>query len=216
MSKVRILVIDDHDMVVSGTTNALNLHYPEAEIYTARTAAQGREQVALVQPSVVVVDLSMPEQLGETAKVDVGIQLLRDLMADFSSLNIVVQSAHVKSLNRIKAAIANHEGGFTIADKSLSMPEMLQKVDWAMQGVMFTPKEMRNGLEIKAEWLKVLQLAFGEGLQDKLIAERMNVAERTVRHYWSKIQDVLDVYPDEGRNIRIQTEKRAREEGLID
>ena len=49
-----------------------------------------------------------------------------------------------------------------------------------------------------------------------MIAERISVAERTVRHYWSKIQDVLDVYPDEGKNIRIQTEKRAREEGLID
>ena len=50
---------------------------------------------------------------------------------------------------------------------------------------------------MKPEWLQVLQLAFQESLQDKAIAERMNVGERTVRHYWSKIQDVLDVYPDE-------------------
>jgi DNA-binding NarL/FixJ family response regulator len=96
------------------------------------------------------------------------------------------------------------------------MQEMLTKVDWAAQGVVFTPKEMRNGIEMKSEWLEVLRLAFGEGLMDKVIADRINVAERTVRHYWSKIQDVLDVYPDEGKNIRIQTERRAREEGLID
>jgi DNA-binding NarL/FixJ family response regulator len=62
----------------------------------------------------------------------------------------------------------------------------------------------------------VLQLAFNEGLQDTAIAERINVAERTVRHYWTKIQDVLGVYPDAGKNLRIQTEIRAREEGLID
>lgn len=216
MSRFRILVIDDHAMVLGGTTTALKTHYPDAEIHTAQTTQQGLEQIRALTPDVVVIDLSMPEKIGEIAKVDHGIQLLRHIMADYSNLNIVVQSAHVKSLVRIKSAIAGHEGGFTIADKGLSMQEMLVKVDWAIQGVVFTPKEMRNGIEMKAEWLDVLRLAFGEGLQDKGIAERISVAERTVRHYWSKIQDVLDVYPDEGKNIRIQTEKRAREEGLID
>jgi DNA-binding NarL/FixJ family response regulator len=75
---------------------------------------------------------------------------------------------------------------------------------------------MRGGLEVKPEWLQVLQLAFQQGLQDKAIADQMKVSERTVRHYWSKVQDVLAVYPDPGKNIRIQTEIRAREEGLID
>jgi hypothetical protein len=37
-----------------------------------------------------------------------------------------------------------------------------------------------------------------------------------VRHYWTKVQDVLGIYPEEGKNIRLQTELRAREEGLID
>ena len=216
MTKPRILVIDDHTMVLGGTTTALKTHYPEAELYTAQNAQQGLEQVKVINPDVIIIDLSMPEKIGESAKVDTGIQLLRQIMNDYPHLNIVVQSAHVKSLIRIKSAIAGHEGGFTIADKGLSMQEMLTKVDWAMQGVVFTPKEMRNGIEMKAEWLEVLRLAFGEGLQDKMIAERISVAERTVRHYWSKIQDVLDVYPDEGKNIRIQTEKRARDEGLID
>lgn len=80
----------------------------------------------------------------------------------------------------------------------------------------YTPRELRTGLTIKPEWLQVLRLAFQDGLQDKAIAEQMNVAERTVRHYWNKVQDALGVYPDPGKNIRIQTEIRAREEGLID
>jgi DNA-binding NarL/FixJ family response regulator len=194
----------------------LQQHYPEAEIYKAQTAEQGLDQVAVAHPDVVVVDLAMPEKLGQPAKVDTGIELLRQLMQRYPNLNLVVQSAHPRSLIRLKATIQQHEGGFTIADKSLPVREMLTKVDWTLQGVVFTPKEMRHGLELKSEWLEVLQLAFAEGLQDKAIADRMNVAERTVRHYWTKIQDVLDVYPTEGKNIRIQTEKRAREEGLID
>lgn len=64
-------------------------------------------------------------------------------------------------------AISGHEGGFIVAEKSLPMKEILTKVEWALQGLIFTPKEMRNGLEVKPEWLEVLRLAFQKGLQDK-------------------------------------------------
>jgi DNA-binding NarL/FixJ family response regulator len=72
------------------------------------------------------------------------------------------------------------------------------------------------GLEVKPEWLEVLKLAFDEGLQDNAIAERMYKSERLIRHYWTKIQDLLEVYPEKGKNLRILTLKRAREAGLID
>jgi DNA-binding NarL/FixJ family response regulator len=216
-NRQRILIVDDHEAILNGTVATLKQQYPEAEIFTAQTAQAGLSQVELTNPDLVVVDLSMPETTGESARTENGIQLLKTLMERYPTLNIVVQSAHGRSLVRLKPAINQHEGGFTIADKSLPMKEMLTKVDWALQGLIYTPKEMRNGLEVKPEWIDVLQLAFQEGLQDKAIAERMNVAERTVRHYWTKIQDALGVYPDEGKkNIRIQTEIRAREEGLID
>jgi DNA-binding NarL/FixJ family response regulator len=126
-----------------------------------------------------------------------------------------VQSAYTRSLVRLKPAISTHEGGFTVAEKSLSMKEMLTKVDWALNGVIYTPKEMRSGIEVKPEWLEMLELAFNKGLQDKEIAKQMRIAERTVRHYWTNIQDALSVYPDSGKNLRIITEIRAREEGLI-
>jgi DNA-binding NarL/FixJ family response regulator len=51
--------------------------------------------------------------------------------------------------------------------------------------------------------MNVLSLAFEKGLQDKYIAEEMYVSERMVRHYWSKLQDALKVYREEGKNIRI-------------
>ena len=92
----------------------------------------------------------------------------------------------------------------------------LAMVDWALHERIYTPREIRNGLQLKPAWMQVLQLAFQEGLQDTAIAKRMNVSERTVQYYWTKIRDVLEVYPDNDKNLRIQTELRAREEGLID
>lgn len=211
-----ILIVDDHELVLGGTLSVLKQQYPDANIVTAQTAQEGLQQVSYRQPDVAIVDLSMPETVGETAHTDTGIQLLKTLMEQFPTLNIVVQSAHPRSLVRLKGEIIAHEGGFTVADKSFPKKEMLIRVDWAIRGYASTPKEMWHGLEVKPEWLEVLRLAFQEGLQDRAIAEKMNVAERTVRHYWTKIQDVLDVYPDTGKNIRVQTGLRAREEGLID
>lgn len=214
----KIFVIDDHELVLGGTIDVLRRQYPEAQIVTEQTAESALNQVSRFEPDVVVMDLSIPEKPGVAARTDTGIQLLRTLMKNYPTLNIVVQSAHVRTLVRIRPDIDAHKGGFTVADKSLSSKEMLTRVNWAAQGLTHTKdiKGMQTGLEVKAEWLTVLSLAFEEGLQDKAIAERMCVSERMVRHYWTKVQDVLGVYPEEGKNIRIQTEMRSREEGLID
>ncbi|MGB3137803.1 MAG: response regulator transcription factor [Nodosilinea sp.] len=212
----QMLVVDDHDAVLNGTVAALQQSYPNTDIRSARTAQEAAASLAETQPALLVMDLSIPEQPSGPSQIETGIRLLRSLMEQYPELNIVVQSAHVRSLVRLKPAIASHQAGFTIVDKNLPLKEMLIKVDWALQGIIYTPKDMRTGLEVKPEWLKVLQLAFQDGLQDKAIAEQMNISERTVRHYWTKVQDALDVYPDPGKNIRIQTGIRAREEGLID
>lgn len=214
----KILVIDDHESVLGGTLGVLLRQYPEAEVLTAQTAESAHDRVSSFKPHLVVMDLSIPEQPGVTARTETGIQLLKTLMKKHPNLNLVVQSTYVKTLVRIKPDIDAHKGGFTVADKSLSSKEMLTRVDWALQGLTHTKdiRAMQTGLEVKLEWLTVLTLAFEEGLQDKAIAERMRVSERMVRHYWSKVQDVLGIYPEPGKNIRIQTEMRAREEGLID
>ena len=211
-----ILVVDDHESVLDGTILALKQQYPKAKILKAQTAQDAIAKIRSFKPNLVVMDLSVPEQAGEIAKSEVGIGLLRNILQDYPTLDIVVQSANVRALIRLRPQIYEHEAGFTVADKGASLQEMLTKVDWSTQGLIYTPKEMRTGLELKEEWLTLLELAFGESLQDKEIAKRMNVAERTVRHYWTKIQDALEIYPEAGKNIRIQTETVAREEGLID
>jgi DNA-binding NarL/FixJ family response regulator len=217
MAKVqKMIVVDDHEAVLKGTVGALQQQFPEAEILTAQTADGVTQLIAQHNPDVVVVDLSIPKASGDTSRIENGIQLLRTLMQQYPTLNLAVQSAHSQSLVRLKPAIHTHKGGFTIADKSLPLKEMLTKVDWAMQGIVYTPQEMRTHLELKSEWLEVLRLAFAEGLQDRAIAESINVSERTVRHYWTQVQDALGIYPDQGKNIRIQTEIKARELGLVD
>ncbi|MEM7793456.1 MAG: response regulator transcription factor [Cyanobacteria bacterium P01_C01_bin.118] len=210
------IVLDDHAAILAGTCSVLQEQYPDSKITTASTAAEAKALVSSTPPDLLVMDLSVPATTGEESQTQSGLDLLKDLLTDYPELNIVVQSAHVRSLVRLKPVIDTHKGGFTIADKSLTSAEMLTKVDWSLKGLLYTPPEMRTGLEVKPEWLQVIELAFNESMTDKAIAERMHVGERTVRYYWTRVQDALQVYPDEGINIRIQTYVRAREVGLLD
>jgi hypothetical protein len=127
----------------------------------------------------------------------------------YPDLNLMVYSSNVKVLVQLKHQIDNHQGGFTIADKILEAAEVQRRMQYAVDGITFT-KEIRKGLELKPEWLSTLQF--------KAISEKMNVTERAVRHYWTKLQDALEIYGkgNEQVNLRVLTLKKAREEGLID
>ncbi|MBV6626189.1 MAG: response regulator transcription factor [Rivularia sp. (in: Bacteria)] len=215
-NKLKFVVVDDQELALYATVNVLKQHYPEVDIFPAANSHEALLLVANNNPDLAVVDLCIPENKQDSSQTNTGIKLLKQLMQKYPTLNIVVQSAYPRSLIRLKPVISLHQGGFTVADKSLAMSEMLTKVDWALKGVFNTPAVIRSGLEVKPEWLEMLQLASNKELTDKAIADQMNVAEGTVRHYWKRIQDALGVYPDAGKNLRIHTINLAKEKGLID
>ncbi|MEH1896827.1 MAG: response regulator transcription factor [Nostoc sp.] len=216
---MKILLIDDHQLILTGTFNLLQQQYPKADIVKVKTVYDALEEIATSSFDLIFMDLSIPEKAGTIAQIDTGINLLQQLLQKYPQQNFLVQSSYVKALVRIKYEIDEHQGGFAIADKGLSEQEMLTRVYIAIQGATHT-QDIKNGLELKPEWLEVLKLAFEKGLTDKLISEQMYKSERAVRTYWTKIQDVLGLYPEDckkqGKNIRIQTEILARKEGLID
>lgn len=221
-ASLKFCLFEAQSIFLVGTISVLRSDYPDAEIHTAQTAIDALNQVANLQPNLVVVDISIPEKPGEMARINTGIQLLRTLMKSYPNLNLVVQSTQLRTLVRMKAEIAVHKGGFTVADKSISAKELLKKINWALQGLTHT-KDLKGvySLEkVNPEWLRFLSLAFQEGLQDKAIAHRICVSERMVRYYWYRLHVALDIDCEElkkqNKNIRVVTQIRAREAGLID
>jgi DNA-binding NarL/FixJ family response regulator len=221
-ASIKVLLIDSYQMCLAGTIEVLHSDYPDVRVFTSQTSEHVLEQVSRIQPDLMVIDIFLPETIGSMAQTYIGIQLLRSVMEKYPKLNIVVQSAHVKALVQIKSEIEAYKGGFTVADKSLSSHEMLKRVKWALQGLINIRNitGMYGQLEVKPEWQKLLNLAFNEGLQDRAIAKRVRVSERMVRHYWDKLQIALGINSEElktqGKNIRVITQIRAREAGLID
>jgi DNA-binding NarL/FixJ family response regulator len=214
-ANLKILVVDDHELLLAGTIEPLRQKYPEAQIITAQNAENAISEVERHQPNLVILDISIPKTTGMTPEVDTGIELLSTLMKKKLKINIVILSSNAHKLVRINYEIKAYEGGFTIADKS-SVKDLLAKVNWSLSGVVHTRdvKEMRTG-ELMPEWLKLLELA-SKGLQDKAIAKQINISERTIGNYWEKIQNVLDVHPESNEDRRVVTLRKAREIGFID
>jgi len=218
----KILLIDSYEIFLNGTVKILRSYYPNAKIYAATTVESALHQIAIIKPELVITDICLAQNIGEATQVSNGMQLLKELLTNNPQINILVQSTYINTLVRIKSAIDNHSSGFVVADKSLSSQETLNRVRWALQGETHTKdiKAINSGLELKPEWLRLLNLAFEEGLQDKAIAAHICVSERMVRHYWYKLQEVLDMNIQElkhqGKNLRVITHIRAREEGFID
>ncbi|MDY6902002.1 MAG: DNA-binding response regulator [Cyanobacteriota bacterium] len=218
----KFFVVDSQQLWVDATIKVLRSKHPQAEIIAATNAIDFLNQLPTYKPNLVVMDISLTEKPGEIPSVNTGMQLLKKIMLNHPRLNIVVQSAHIKKLVRIKPEIDARIGGFTVADKNLSTAEFLRRVEWSLHGLINTKDipYINSASQVKPEWLRLLDLAFGEGLQDRIIAKHICVSERMVRHYWERVQEALGLDCDElknqGKNLRIVTQIRAREVGLID
>lgn len=209
------LVVDDHEAILEGTVPALKRSYPTAEIFTAQDIQTAQTQIGYYHPTLVVLDLSVPQQPYAIASAEVGIQFLKALIESQLAPNIVVLSTNIRPLVQLKPMINAYEGGFAAMDKSLPIREMLRLVDFALRGSIYLPPELRSRSEFDRKWLEVLTLKFQEGLTDRAIADRMQVSDRTVRNYWVRLQDALGVYDDPDKDLRIQIAIAARKLGLL-
>jgi DNA-binding NarL/FixJ family response regulator len=84
---LKILVLDDHHSTLIGTIEILRKYYPEATIFTAKTAQDVLNQVEKFQLNFVVIDLQIPETPGMTSEFNTGVQLLQKLMKKYPNLN---------------------------------------------------------------------------------------------------------------------------------
>ncbi|MGF1458229.1 MAG: response regulator [Leptolyngbyaceae cyanobacterium] len=217
-----IFVVEDHPTTLAGIHSILARFGNNLNLETLTTLQEAREAIQRLQPHLLVLDLQLPESAGENAATEHGIQFLKDLMAGYPFLNIAVHTSYPDALVRIIPDIDNHRGGFTVTSKDSSTEKAFERFRAALQGYTHTRdiRSLKAGLELKPEWLETLDLACKEGYQDRAIAKQLHVSESMVRNYWSKIYDVLGIYPEdakeEGRNLRIVTCLKARDEGLIE
>lgn len=214
-SPQRFLLIDDHEAILTGILPGLQQRYPKTEIETASNIQAAEEIIAAQSPTFVLVDLILPMTQQSSATVTAGVRLLERLLNSDLAPSLMVFSINIRPLIRLKSIIYSYQSGFVAMEKSVSLQTALNRVDTALRGSIYLPPEVRSRPEIDLRWLNVLTLKYQEGLSDREIARQLGVSDRTVRNYWLRIQDALQVIDDNQKDLRVQIQLAAREAGLI-
>jgi DNA-binding NarL/FixJ family response regulator len=215
--RIRILVVDDHEVVRRGLLAFLNSE-PDLEVVAdADGGAQALDQLARLdaegrRPDVVVMDLQM-------APPD-GIECTRRIRARYDDVEVVALTSFGEE-ERVHAALEAGASGYLLKDSDAD--EVAAAVRAARRGeVQLDPaiarrlaqslrspdREAAASPELTTRELDVIRL-LGEGKANKEIAAQLSISERTARGHVSSILGKL------GLVSRTQAALWAVREGLV-
>jgi DNA-binding NarL/FixJ family response regulator len=211
MNRVRILLGDDHTLVLEGIRGLLARHYD-----VVGCADNGKalvEAAVRFAPDVVVLDISMPILNG----IDAGREIKRALPQTY----LVFLSMHSNAIYLRKALEA---GASAYVLKSGASEELLTAIERARKGRSYvspafsrevidslqprSDKASRKVVELTARQRQILQL-IAEGKQNKQIAEILDVSVKTVEFHRSCLMTKL------GAHTVAELTRFAIQEGLI-
>jgi len=205
--RIRVLVVDDHELVRRGL-----LAFFESELHLEVVGdAEGGEQALDVlsrlneedrPPDVVVMDLQMQP-------VD-GIEATRRIRARFDGVGVVALTSFGEN-ERVKAALEAGASGYVLKDSDAD--DVAAAIRAAQRGDLpldpgVVRQAMSPGSELTSREIEVLRLV-GAGSANKEIALELGISERTARTHVSNILRKLDL------SSRTQAALWAVREGLV-
>jgi DNA-binding NarL/FixJ family response regulator len=196
MNTVRVVVVDDHEIVRAGLTTLLSREPDIHLVGVAPDAEEGIDMIADVHPDVAVVDYSLPRMNGvelceqivarfpETAVVLLTTYLNDDVI--LRSVEAGAQAFVYKDVDAtgLKKAIRAVTRGETILDPKVAGRVML----WANRR-----KHGRREGGLSLQETEVLRHVTA-GATNKQIADEMNVSENTIKTYLRRVMEKLDCH----------------------
>jgi two-component system nitrate/nitrite response regulator NarL len=129
MSPIRVLIVDDHPVVLRGLATRLRQNPCIELVGEASDGLEGLQLARVLQPDVVVADMEMPVVSGES--------LTRLLALEQPKARVLIYSVHDTARLRTRAAEAGAAGFFP---KACPTEELLRCILGAAQGKAPTGK----------------------------------------------------------------------------
>ncbi len=192
---IRILVADDHPLFREGVIHSLT---SEPGLAVVGQAASGEEALRLARdllPDIVLLDISMPGWGGlvTAEKISTACPATKIVMLTVS-----------EDEDKLLAALKAGARGYVL--KGVSARELVDVVRAAAQGEVYVSPPLAAGIlvaltrsrppdpleELTERELEILKLV-GEGLTNREIGHRVQLSEKTVKHYITNILQKLQV-----------------------
>ena len=194
---MRVLVVDDHDVVHWGFRVLLGQQPWVERCLAARTGAEALELARRWEPHVALVDLFLAGESG----TDVCAAIVRQSPGTRVLL--------ISGAGRMSPAAARAAGASGFVSKDLDAAEVARAVRMVGQGMtLFPPKAEQPAPLLSEREREVLEL-IGAGSTNREIAQRLYLSPHTVKEHTSAVFRKLEV-----RN-RTEAVQRAQRLGLL-
>lgn len=177
---IRVMIVDDHEVVRRGIAEVIDRSEGMGVVAEAGSVAEGVRRAELVNPQVMLVDLQLPD--------GTGIDLMRAVRQNRPDIRAIVLTSFDDDT---AFAAALEVGAAAYVLKSVRGAEIAEVVRAVAAGrilldertVTRRRKEHDDPTEdLTPSELRVVEL-IGEGLSNREIAERLTIAEKTVKNH---------------------------------
>ncbi|MEZ0077408.1 response regulator [Planotetraspora sp. GP83] len=193
---IRVFLVDDHEVVRRGVASLLEAEDDIQVIGEAGTAASAQARIPALCPDVAVLDVRLPDGSG--------VEVCREVRSRLPGLACLMLTSYADDDALFEAVLAG-AAGYVL--KQIHGSDLVGAVRTVAAGQSLldpqTTAAMLNRLRDQAarrdplaalttQEQHVLKL-IGEGLTNRVIGERMFLAEKTVKNYVSSLLGKLDM-----------------------
>ncbi len=190
--KIKVILVDDHEMVRLGLKSFLNLQ-PDVEVVgEAGNGLDGINLALELKPDVVVMDLVMPEMSGVEATLK--------LLEEWKEVKILVLTSYLDN-EKIYPVIEAGAKGYML--KTSSAAEILNAIQKVARGELAIETEVDKKIkahdmqpelheDLTARERDILRL-LAKGYDNQTIADELFISLKTVKTHVSNILAKLEV-----------------------
>lgn len=193
---MKILLVDDHAMVRAGFRLILEEEIVGAEVSEAATASEALEAARHTTFNVVVLDISLPGRSG--------LEVLKELREMSRSVPILMMTMYPEDEYALRSFRAGAAGYLT---KHSAPDELVQAILKVVSGGKYVSAHMAEKLatsisdldrasqphhSLSDRELQVLRM-LGDGKTVKDIARELDISEKTISTYRTRILEKLDL-----------------------
>lgn len=197
-SPIRLLIVDDHEVVRIGLGAVLNLTPGMKVVGQARSKADAVAQCRRTKTDVVLLDIRLPDGSGIDAAREIlsrhpniRILFLTSFADEHTVLEAILSGAQGYVLKDIASAALIRAIKTVAAGQPLIDPRLApQTLSWMKHLPTGQPSAKRSLLSPQEQ--RILPHVAG-GLTNKEIAQRLDLSEKTVKNYLANIYSKLQI-----------------------